>query len=250
MRKLLFVMVMLGGIILTGCARQVDLSEEQNDIIAEYMANTVLKYEENYKEALIYPEETVPEETADGLETDTGDNTASGPENEAAAETGEDGKDALEQVDYTGNGENKVSVSNMNLSEEMGKGKFKISYQGYILCESYPKDSKKDYFSIGSAKGNHLLVISFDVKNLSDKKENLNLIGSGFGYSLENGSGNTYKPKLTLLVNDIQYINIEIPGGKTQEAIIVFEIPKDTDMSATNLVVTNNEKTAGIGLEK
>jgi hypothetical protein len=244
---------------LTGCTQLVDLSEEESDVLAEYMAESVLKYDKSYKEALVYPDETVTdvadsessEDTETPLSAETTDSTDAETNTDAiAAGDNTESANSLEEVDSKETDKSKYETSNMNLSEEMGKGKFEISYSNYFLCDSYPNDSKNNYFTIESSKDRQLLVVTFDIKNLSDKAEKLNLIEAGFNYSLVTAAGDTFKPKLTLLVNDIQYINVKIGAEKTEEAVIVFDVTQNVDPSKMKLAISNKQKTAVVKLSK
>ncbi len=244
-------MIVLCGIMLTGCTQLVVLTEEESDILSEYMAETVLKHEKNYKEALIYPEDTT-EDIADSekkevnkseVATDTKGNIE--PVSEYV-----NSDDKLTTLENTIGDETNYMVSDMNLSDELGNGKFEISYANYKLYDSYPTKSKNNYFSLETTEGRKLLVVSFDIKNLTKKTQKINLIKSGFEYTLNNGSNVTYIPKLTLLLNDIQYLDIEVPAGKTKEAVLVFDVLQDIDISKCNLVVSNQEKNALIKFNK
>lgn len=239
---------MLCGIMLTGCAQLVELTEEESDILSVYMAETVLKHDKNYKEALIYPEDTTvdiddsvtKEVNESEVDTDTVENMELVSENTNS-------EDSLTTLENNKSDQTDYMVSDMNLSDELGKGKLEISYSNYKLYDSYPDNN---YFSLEALEGKKLLVVSFNIKNLSKKTQKLNLIHSGFEYTLNNGSNVTYKPKLTLLLNDIQYLDIEVPEGKTKEAVLVFDVLQDMDLSKCNLLVSNKEKNAVIKLNK
>lgn len=237
MKKLLFIMIFLCGIMLTGCTQLVELTDEESDIIAEYMANVVLEHDDKYKEALIYPDNMTEEEVTKTTE----------PEAATVADSS-DSESNLTTLDHQKNEDSDYEVSNMNLSDEMGNGKFDISYENFRLYDSYPKEKANDYYSLEAAKGKKLLVVSFDINNLSKKDQVLNLVNSGYEYILDNGSEVTYKPKLTLLLNDIQYLDITVPAGKKKEAVLVFEVPENIDLSKYSLIVSNKEKNAIIKL--
>lgn len=236
---------------LTGCTQLVELTEEESDILAVYMAETVLKYDKNYKEALIYPEDTTEDmhdsEVKEGNESEADANTEGNIEFVSEDDSSEDDLKTLEK---TMGDKTDYMVSDMDLSDEMGKGQFELSYSHYKFYNSYPSDVKNNYFSLESAEGRQLLVVSFDIKNLSKKAQKLNLINSGFEYTLVNDSGITYTPKLTLLLNDIQYLDMEVPEGKTGEAVLIFDVLQDIDLSKYSLVVSNKEKNAVIKLNK
>jgi hypothetical protein len=55
--------------------------------------------------------------------------------------------------------------------------------------------------------------------------------------------GTVYKPLLTLLENDLQYIDITIEAGKTETVLLVFEVSKDVEISEINLIALKDERT-------
>lgn len=241
-------MIVLCGIMLTGCTQLIVLTEEESDILSEYMAETVLKHDKKYKEALIYPEDTTDIADSETNEVNESEVASDTEGNMEAVSEQANSDDNLTTLDSTVADNTNYMVSDMNLSDELGNGNFEISYSNYKLYDSYPSNSKNNYFSLEASEGRKLLVVSFDIKNLSKKTQRLNLIKSGFEYTLSNDSNVTYNPKLTLLLNDIQYLDIEVPKGKSKEAVLVFEVLQDMDVSKCNLLVSNQEKNAVINL--
>jgi pSer/pThr/pTyr-binding forkhead associated (FHA) protein len=162
------------------------------------MAESVLKYDDSYKEALVYPDDKLTDVAAADSSVDTEDPDSAETTDSTDTETNKDAitpadnnetVNSVEDVDSKETDTSKYKASNMNLSEEMGKGKFEISYSNYYLCDSYPNESKNNNFTIESSKDRQLLVITFDIKNLSDKAEKLDLIEAGFDYKLVNADG-------------------------------------------------------------
>jgi len=87
------------------------------------------------------------------------------------------------------------------------------------------------------------LVASFLAKNISDKEKTLNLSNSKVLYQLDINVGTVYKPLLTLLENDLQYIDITIGAGKNKTVLLVFEVSKDIDISNINLIASKDDRT-------
>ena len=138
---------------------------------------------------------------------------------------------------------------NVNLRWSSDNAKdFDIKYKEYKLYKNYPEDISNTYFSLTPREGNQLLVVSFDAGNTSKDTKSLNLIKTGIRFELKVNQEKTYVPLLTLLENDLQYINIPVEGQKTEEVILVFEIPKE-EISAVNLTVTNEDRTTNLGMK-
>jgi hypothetical protein len=213
---------------LTGCIQEYKVTEQQNDATAEYMAGLLLKYDEDYEQDLPSQDEIIEEEAAQ-VEVDTMSPTPTVSSTKDTT-TNAEGKAEDAKKDYT-------------LTEVIGAENFEIEYTGYKVTESYPEDAQSAYFSLTSREGNHLIVASFLVKNKTDKEKKLNLSKAKIQYQLDVNVGTVYKPSLTLLENDLQYIDIKIAGGKAEPVLLIFEISKDTDISDINLMVSNDNKT-------
>lgn len=246
MRKLFFLLITICGVTLTGCAQLTILDESQSNTLAEYMAGTVLKYDKNYDEALIYPAEdpetTETEETADS-ET-AADPDKSGINNNNTlnqttnSQTGNPGGAAVPAA--YGDIQFGETVSLSGLFEEILQNNFKITFQDYKFFDSYPSD--KNAFTIDPSKNMKLVSFIFNVKNITKKARKLDLKNYKISYQLTDNNGSAYYPLMTLLRNDIQYINLEVAAGKTQKAVILFEVPKNIDMSDMLLLLTYKDE--------
>lgn len=215
--KLLPVLLLLFG--LTGCIQKFSATEEQSDAIAEYMAGKLLKYDERYEQDIFLLEK---------LNVDT----------EVVTEN-----DEISSVPDTNSTETANEIEKeYSISEVIGAKDFDIQYTGYVVAESYPQDSENSYFSLNSGNGNQLVVASFSAKNTSDKTKSLNLSKSNILYQLEMDEGTVYKPSLTLLENDLQYIIMDIPSGETKEVLLIFEVKTKEDMSKILLIISNDNK--------
>lgn len=239
MKKLFFILIALCGILMTGCAQLVTLDENQSDILAEYMAGTVLRHSNNYEEALIYPVETAKDTkkekqavTAE-VQEQTGNNVIN-----KALQTGQSNK-AVED-------EKTVSVG--NIFKNISGGDFKVVYKDYTLYDSYPETN--GYFTMEPAKGKKILEVTFMVTNLSEKNLDINLIKKNVSYKLTDSKGNTYSSMLTLLENDLQFLNLSIPKGKSKKAVVLFEVSKDISKNGIKFYTTYNSKTAVIELSE
>lgn len=234
MKRLRFLPVLLLLFGLTGCIQEYKMTEEQSDSVAEYMAGKILVNDEDYDQELI-PEEELVEKSQNS--TDMGENSTTDmdQEIEKSASTDQD----LE----TGDGENGIDYS---LVEVLGAKDINIQYKDFLVADTYPEDEDSEYFSLTPREGNQLLVVSFEATNTSKSKQSLNLSKSKILYQLDIKVGNVYKPLLTLLENDLQYIDIKVLPGDTKQAVLIFEIAKKADLSNINLIVSKDEKSVNI----
>ena len=219
-------MAMLTMTLLTGCGVGIELSDEENDMIAEYMAAALLKYDAHYEETLIY---------AEAAET---------PEDEFIPvdfieEKDDSQSDAMEEgVDS--DKEDTVSEENTSstLSEIFKSKKYNVSYLGVEEYETY-KESGNDYFIVEAPTGCKLAVVQFTIANISDKDITVSLADKELTYELVLGENTIKKPLLTALMGDLQFYNETIPTGETKVGVVVFAVEKDVDVSTGTVVIQN-----------
>jgi hypothetical protein len=210
--------------------QQYSIPEEKADSIAEYMAALILKYDDNYTQDLI------PQEVNDHLD-ELEEGNSSDKDFPIATIT-------PSQSNQQSNNEEINNQEEYTLSEVFGNKNFEIQYLNYKVAETYPDDTENAYFYVEPRNENyHLIVASFQVKNISKKEKSLNLSKEKIQYKLDVNVGTIYKPLLTLLENDLQYLDITLAAGKTSKVLLIYEVSKETDMSDINLIISNNNKT-------
>jgi hypothetical protein len=231
MKKILLFTTMLFLFSLTGCIQNYELTEEQTDSTAEYMAGLLLKYDDNYEDKLFLPDDISNDNPTDD-DSDDVNSVEPTPGEEQENETGDN------DVSGNGNEDNK----DYTLAEVIGLNNFDIEFSGYQFYESYPEDADSSYFRLEPREGNQYLVASFEITNLSEKDNSLDLSDTPVLYQLDVNVGTLHEPWLTLLKDDLQFINMTMGAGKSKTAILVFEVSKKTEMADINLIVSKNNK--------
>jgi len=221
---------------LTGCIKKNEISETDSAAVAEYIAGVMLKNDKNYEEDLILPGEDVQDQASEEAGSIT-----SPPQELSITPT------PTPLVDQNSNGgvaaDNTELVSNASLSEVIGANDFDIAYLDYQLCETYPEDETNSYFSLTPRNGAELLVASFSVKNTTQVEKRLNLSSTKIVYQLDINTGTFSKPLLTLLENDLQYIDVTVKPGKTKNVHLIFEVSKEAKIQNMNLIISRDDKT-------
>lgn len=226
MKKIGLVVLVIISLSLTGCIHEYQITEEASSVAAEYMAGVVLKYDRNYMEKLVEPNPIDEKgQIAEEIE-ETPIPISAVDDTNAQMEQ----QEVVNQDDYT-------------LSDVIGISDFDIEYVRYKLSDTYPEDNENAYFSLTPREGKELLVVEFSINNKKKSDKSIDLSKTKITYQLDVNVGNIYKPLLTLLENDLQYINMSIKAGKKKTALLVFEISKDVDMKNINLIVSRDVKT-------
>lgn len=249
--KMIGLMIFCGGM-LTGCMQTVDMTGQESNMIAESMAGLLLKYDKSYEGDLIYQEskdlraeiESKENKSKNVKTMDTSGEKASKDRNESNSgmvTTDNKNKVAGKKAEKTG--------ENDKLNETLENKNFKVSFQKYETSKSYDGNISNKAFSIDASNNNQLLIAHFDITNLTKKNQNFNLINSNLQYHLQVDKETFYKPLVTILVNDLQYINLDFAAQETKEAVILFEIPKDIDLSNVEMIVSNKDNWLNIKMK-
>ncbi|MBH1940293.1 hypothetical protein I5677_05200 [Mobilitalea sibirica] len=232
MRKLGLLIMLITVLSLTGCIKKYQLSEQGSEVAAEYMAGLILKQDEDYKSSLpSYNElEKLKEEEVDTKEEENVSPTPTPVlEDSNVSDQNTNEKDSVADT-YT-------------LAEVTGLTDVDIKYIGYKLSEYYPEDLTNAYFSLTPREGNQLLVVSFLIENKSQDLKRIDLSKSKITYQLDINVGSIFKPLLTLLENDLQYLDISMKAGAKEEVLLIYEVSKDIDMTDINLIASKDNKT-------
>lgn len=229
MKRTFITMLALCGLLLTGCTKLVDLSEKENNILSQYMSHTIIE-RTDYNTLL----------SVDALDMNIVEE-----ENTKTDIKEEEGELKAAQIKDSSDIEGKPT--NVSLTKAVGKSNFDIKYKTFKLHDKFPT-TENNYFELYAGKNEKLLVVYFDVKNLSNKTLRLDLVEEGITYGLEL-EGTTLNPMLTLLMDDIQYINLDIKAKSTNQAVLVFTVNNDIDLSNARLVITREENTTIINLK-
>lgn len=244
-KKSFLIIIVLCGVLLTGCAQLTNFNDKESDELAEYMAGTVLRYTKNYDEALIYPGETIDSTNINGGIIDR--NPVSEEDSTSTTNTPDTTK-APTTVKAPGTDKKDNTISIEELFNNVGDNKFTVSYLGYENHTSYPNNN--DYFTIEPTKGNKLMVFSFSIKNMDKDTRNVNFVNKKIYYTLKNISGKSYKPAVSLLTNDIQYLKEKINRNESLKTVIVFEVPQDIKVDDLSLVINYGSKSSVISIDK
>lgn len=237
MKRLKLIIILIILLSLTGCIQEYKYTEEESNAIAEYMAGRLLAEDNRYGQELAALDELTPEPGS---------------------------KDKLVHTVVTGN---LVSTNNQsinfkeekktdsetakgnNLSSILGGKYFDVKYKSHELAEIYPNEEENPYFSLTARTGYRLLVVLFTVTNKTDQEREFNLSNTDVDYQLDADKSTVYKPQFTLLENDLRYIDVMVGSNKSSEALLVFEISKQIDVSNLKLKVTRDKSTSTVNIK-
>lgn len=228
--------ILIGAISVTGCMGSVDYTNEQEDVIANYAAEVVLKHDEVYKYNYIdsvsnkkptesttfYREEILPQE-----ETTSGDNNGSGQEQEGSSGTISGGE-----------------ISNSSAIAEAFELPAGITaqYLDYDITDAYPNDNTDSVFVMKAVGDSKLLVLKFRITNTTSNDIDVNFMANEKMYKGIVNDSKKYNAQLTLLSDALNTYDGKIPANSSMELVLIYQTQIDAkdDVNSIAVSVSNN----------
>lgn len=245
MKKMKYLAIMLSVVLLvSGCTSSyISLTEDETNAIAQYSAYLIMKYDENKnvkqklldlkdleeaKKALEVEEPEPSESALESVETITEEVTAT-PVPTVAPDTIEEPK---QQISVDEQPQNEIVEASdiaqqqiaQAISECYGEESFEINYRNYEVCDTYK--SVYEYFSISAPDGIKLLILNFDIKNISGETKHFNFSEHKVEFSLLCDDDTELQPRISLLANDLQFLDQDIASGESADAVLLFYIDR------------------------
>ena len=210
--------LIMTGIWLTGCGNAIpEMTMEQQELVVEFAASELLKYDVNYQSKLTAPEpEQQPEEEQGEQPKEPLIEEETLPE-EIIADTD------VTIVDNTGT----VEAQNISIADFLDLTGVEISYAGYETVDTYPEgEAKEAYFFMSATEGNKLLVLRFSALNVSGEELSIDLSKSQTRYKIIL-NGTEKNALTTMLINDMAYYQGTLAANESIELVLLCEIQDD-----------------------
>lgn len=210
--------LIMTGIWLTGCGNAIpEMTMEQQELVVEFAASELLKYDVNYQSKLTAPEpEQQPEEEQGEQPKEPLIEEETLPE-EIIADTD------VTIVDNTGT----VEAQNISIADFLDLTGVEISYAGYETVDTYPEgEAKEAYFFMSATEGNKLLVLQFSALNVSGEELSIDLSKSQTRYKIIL-NGTEKNALTTMLLNDMAYYQGTLAANESIELVLLCEIQDD-----------------------
>ena len=217
----------LVALLLTGCAGEVELSQADSDRVAQYAANLVLKYDRNYKETLLSEKEIyeAKEKLRIAAEKEAELQALLATKNQKEQEKEEGSED-------TTGGENietEVVVTH-TLQEVLNIPGLEIQNTGYNIVDEYPESGESDEVvavDVRATSGKKLLIMKYTITNNSGTNLECDLFSKDISCNITVNGTVKADSMLTMLLNDLGTLKMEIEAGTSYEAVQVFEVPEN-----------------------
>ena len=236
--------ILCAASMLTACGAEFpELNEEQTELVNEYAASLLLKYDANSTSRLLTEEEM---QGAMIVPVGPEDSQPVVSEEEVVDINKESDEPLVSMDDVTVN-DIDGTTSTPEKMQSAGNGwtdycladGFDISYAGnYEIVDSYPVDDPNAYFTMDASAGNKLLVLHFNLVNTSGTDLNVDMNKYGLRYRVSvNGGVNSYI-LTTMLSNDVLSFVGDVPTNESVDLIAVAELSESEASNIQSLVFT------------
>lgn len=246
----------MSSVMLTGCIDAMpDMTEEQENMVAEYAAGLLLKYSPNYDYRLVSErelEEVIQAENEAALQEETTQMQESEMEETEPDKTEEniqpDNDSSNEQQSVEGIEEDMFSAD-ADIAQELGIEGLSVRYQSYEVYDTYPKENSG--FSLSAANGKKLLIVYFDVENTTDEDMQVDFNEYNIKGKVKVNDERASSVLNTMLVDDmISYIG-QISAGETLQLVFATEVSEEAanEIESIKLDISGNGNSVSIPLK-
>ncbi len=253
MKKILALLsITVLSLFITGCAKTIELTDEESKLIAEYAAELLIKYDRNM-DSKYYNDEysdkipigAVSTETTEAVTTEepteaaTTESTATDATTEAIT-TEEDVQDG----DSSGDDQGQAGIINSNvgttedvsgivadagrdydLATLLQESNVSIKYDYYMVLDEYPSYTQDGMFiTVEAPAGYKLLVLKFKIENKTNEEQSVDLYSKDVSYRIIVDDSKSAKPMLTILIDDLYTYEASVDASMYNEAVLLFQI--------------------------
>ena len=249
MKKAFACLLVCLSISLTGCASLPELTKEQDQMVTEYAAGLLLKYDAENHSRLVDTSEFMEEYNAAVTAYEDAKNRyyqALREEEEKRIREMEAQKEAnsqstiidLEEGDSAGGTVDAPVVNyNASIAEYLGLPGVSIEFGGVDLLDSYPEEGEDFYMSMEATPGTKLMVVYFNVINNSGSDIDVDIMNKKAAFRfVVNGDLNVKKLE-TLLEDDLSTFKGTLTSGQNVRCVLVTEIPEDISVNSLNMTM-------------
>ena len=241
-RRLLAGLIACGIFVTTGCGQVIDLTDEENHLIAEYAAELLLKYDRNYDTR--YNPDELEDTTETMTETDaTTEATTEMVTTTEAATTEQDAPadgqttQAQPVTDEAVKEDIGATVdSDFDIAAFVGESRISVRYAYYMVVDSYPSyDQDGMYIEVQAPEVYKLLVLKFEVENKTNEDQAVDLYNKDVNYNIVVDNSRTTKQMLTILADDLYTYDKTIQASSREEAVLLYTVSDSVANKWTDL---------------
>ena len=229
----LLILIMLLSFVLTGCGNAIpDLSEEETLMVDTYMAELLLKYDENYSTKLL-EENEIDKEIKIRKEIEEEEKRRA--EREAAREKAEQEKKESVSSNSASGGKAEAKDNAVDLEAFLDIDDFSVECTGVTFEDSYADAGDEMFFSITPSSGCKIAVSHLRITNNSSEAQILDILNKGARFKLSFNSGPYHNTMVSILLSDFTMYSGNINAGESIDLVMLVDLPESECVEVDDL---------------
>ena len=230
----LLILIMLLSFVLTGCGNAIpDLSEEETLMVDTYMAELLLKYDENYSTKLL-EENEIDKEIKIRKEIEEEEKRRA--EREAAREKAEqEKKESVSSNSASSGGKAEAKDNAVDLEAFLDIEDFSVECTGVTFEDSYADAGDEMFFSITPSSGCKIAVSHLRITNNSSEAKILDILNKGARFKLSFNSGPYHNTMVSILLSDFTMYSGNINAGESIDLVMLVDLPESECVEVDDL---------------
>ncbi|MCR5755043.1 MAG: hypothetical protein K6G30_09575 [Acetatifactor sp.] len=197
-----------------------EMSPDEEEVIGEYAARILLKYDANNRSRLVSRVEVEEKEEKDRQRRQMIEEVKR-MESEATEKNTSESKTSDAQSEQ-------APEEQLPLEEVLGLPQgVTVVYQGYEMFDSYPGGETADFFSLDATEGKRLLVCRFTIMNLSGAEQYIDFLNQNVTSRITINDDYSRNALVTMLEDDLLTYAANVGDGETVNTVVVFEIDEN-----------------------
>ena len=251
MKKRFILAMILMGCMLTSCTTSVSLDESNAEVVAEYVAELLVRYGSDTPDKLLVEEPFVRATALPTLQvtpTPSAPTTPSPTVKPVQTSTPTESNKAHTASPAPSEGIGKLTAHTkaVALSDIYGFKDVKVTLKGGQEYVSYPKNASA--YCVTAQKGCKLLIVSFEAMNTGKDSVSFDLAKKDITYHLY-VNGKWYSSLTSILENDAQFFNEKLNSQKSAEYLVAFEVEENLNTENAELVLLQDKNSCELKLK-
>lgn len=238
------------GLSVTGCTKAVELTENEQEIIAEYAASALLKYDKGYNskyktDAMTKAkvEAALMEKAKEEKMTEKPEPTPTPTPQVQTTPTPQPQPTPTPVPEQTPTPEptqtpiptpKPTKKPNLSLEDKMppaeigkmfGMEGVEVNYMGFQAVDTYPVLQENQLgFMMEASQGTKLIAVKFELLNRNEEATSCNIVGQNIKFQMRFNGADYVGVQKTLLKDDFANLNCILQPNETKEVVVISQV--------------------------
>lgn len=241
--------ICIGTLVLSGCAEVTELTEQEQEVIAEYAAGVLLRYDDGYNsqyekdamlEAKAQAQQKIEQNKNQKSEQPAATKEEEKPSKEPEATPTPTPTPVQPSVEaptpVPDNPQLNAKMTPYDMGKHFGIEGVEVNYIGFEALDKYPAVSDEQLaFTMDAAQGTKLVVLKFELVNRAEEAKTCNIVGQNIKFQLRFNEADYVGVQKTLLTDDFAALNYILQPGETKQVVVIGQVAAGYETTISNV---------------